>query len=219
MSPTSAKALGWLAALVVRVWFRLYRVVVVGWEPIAAEIGRGRLYAFALWHGTLFAPILHHRNVRAVTMASRSADGQVITTMLETFRYRVARGSTRKGGLKALDEMVEIMKSDRMHGALTVDGPRGPARVCQSGIVRLARETGAFILPLGCASRKNRRLRSWDRFHVPLPFDKVWVVHGEPFPLDPAWSEDEACRRIGEAIEAANREAERLAGITLPAAP
>jgi lysophospholipid acyltransferase (LPLAT)-like uncharacterized protein len=101
------------------------------------------------------------------------------------------------------------MKAEKRDAALTVDGPRGPAHVCQPGAIWLAQSVGGWIVPVGTATRRNRRLRSWDRFLVPVLFDCAVIVHGEPFPLDPAWSEEEACLRTAEAIEAMTREAER----------
>jgi lysophospholipid acyltransferase (LPLAT)-like uncharacterized protein len=215
MSPSTARLVGRFASVVVRIWRALYRSRPTGYERVEQLRAEGKQFAFSLWHGTLFAPILHHAGIGAVTMASRSTDGEIITAMLGPLGYVVARGSTGrgKGGGQALEEMVEIMRNDRRDGALTVDGPRGPAHVVQPGVVRLARATGAWILPLGCASRRQRHLRSWDRFALPNLFDVVEVVHGEPFPVDESWSEEEACRRIAEAISSANREARKRAGL------
>lgn len=219
MTPAAARRLGLLAAAVVRIWKRLYRTEVLGWEPVEEVKRQGTPIVFCLWHGSLFAPILHHANEGVVTMASRSADGEVITRMLETMNFRVARGSTGKGGGAALDEMVRIMAEEGRNGALTVDGPRGPVRTCLPGAVKLARATGAVIVPIGCESKRGRRLASWDRFHVPLPFDRVFVTHGRPFPLDPSWSDEECALRIAAAIDAAEDEAMRLAGRERPVYP
>ncbi len=130
---------------------------------------RGVPFAFALWHGRMVLPILVHRHEGVVTMASRSKDGEIIALWLARNGYVAARGSTTRGGGTALMEMLVEMRTGRP-GALTVDGPKGPPRVVQPGILRLVRETGAWILPISGASSRPRFLRSWDRFLVPCRF-------------------------------------------------
>ena len=71
------------------------------------------------------------------------------------------------------------MKSG-LHLAITPDGPRGPCYEIQDGILSLAQVTGLPIIPLGCASKRKFRFKSWDRFQLPLPFTRCDVVYGEP---------------------------------------
>ena len=212
MGPTTAKILGKIAGVILRIYPRFYRTTSIGWEKIEEKRREKIPLVFVLWHGELLPPILHHRTEGIVTMASRSKDGEIITAMLDTIDYRVARGSTGKGGRRALDEMAEIMTAESRDAALTVDGPRGPARIVQPGAIWLAQTTGGWIVPVGSASRRGKRFRSWDRFLIPIPFDRVFVVHGEPFPLDAKWSEEEACRIVAESIECMSREAAGMAG-------
>ena len=177
---------------------------------------RGVPILFALWHGRMFLSIQVHRNQGIATMASLSKDGEIIAGWLERNGYVVARGSTSRGGGAAFKEMVRSMRSGRA-GALTVDGPRGPARVVQPGVVELARLTGAWILPITFSSVRPRFLRSWDRYLVPLPFSENVVAYGEPFPVPPDMPSGEAAGKIADAIDAATREADDFAGVTPPA--
>ena len=177
---------------------------------------RGVPILFALWHGRMFLSIQAHRRQGIATMASQSKDGEIIARWLERNGYVVARGSTSRGGGSAFKELVRAMRSGRA-AALTVDGPRGPARVVQPGIVELARLTGAWILPITFSSSRPRFLRSWDRYLVPLPFSRNVVAYGEPFPLAVDVPAADAARKIAEAIDAATREADEFAGITPPA--
>ena len=64
--------------------------------------------------------------------------------------------------------------------AVVPDGPRGPRERVQAGVIVLAAATGAPIVPCGFAARPARRLASWDRFLVPLPFARAAVVFGKP---------------------------------------
>jgi lysophospholipid acyltransferase (LPLAT)-like uncharacterized protein len=170
---------------------------------------------FSLWHGRMFVPIQEHRREGIVTMASQSADGEVIARWLAANGYTVVRGSTTRGGGEALRQMVRFVRSGR-HGALTVDGPKGPPRVVQPGVVQLARLTGSWILPITYSCTRPRFLASWDRYLLPKLFSRCAVVYGEPFPIADGLSEEKALERIAESIDAATREADALSGVTPP---
>jgi lysophospholipid acyltransferase (LPLAT)-like uncharacterized protein len=170
---------------------------------------------FSLWHGRMFLPIDAHRREGIVTMASKSADGDIITGWLEDNGYVVVRGSTTRGGSEALRRMVHHVRAGR-NVALTVDGPKGPARVVQPGVVRLARLTGAWILPISFSSSSPMFFRSWDRYLVPKPFSRNFVSYGEPFPIERELSDEAALTKIGAAIDQITEEADKMAGICPP---
>lgn len=176
---------------------------------------RGVPILFALWHGRMFLSIQAHRREGIVTMASRSKDGEIIARWLEANGYSVVRGSSSRGGSQALREMVRRVRSGRV-AALTVDGPTGPPRVVQPGIVQLARLTGGWILPITSSSTRPRFLSSWDRYLLPMPFSRNVVVYGEPFPIGAQDSDAVAVQRIGRALEEATDEADRVTGATPP---
>jgi lysophospholipid acyltransferase (LPLAT)-like uncharacterized protein len=177
--------------------------------------GRGVPFVYTLWHGRMVLPILAHLHEGIVTMASRSKDGEIIARWLLRNGYIPARGSTRKGGAAALQEMIELVRAGHA-AALTIDGPKGPPRVVQPGVVRLARETGAWILPFTGSSTRPWFLKSWDRYLVPKPFSRNVVVYGEPFAVPPEMTDAEAMARIAGAVDAITREADEATGITPP---
>jgi lysophospholipid acyltransferase (LPLAT)-like uncharacterized protein len=170
----------------------------------------------SLWHGRMFLPIDAHRTQGIVTMASKSADGDIITAWLQNHGYTVLRGSSTRGGSDALRRMVYHVRSGR-NAALTVDGPKGPARVVQPGVVRLARLTNAWILPISFSSSWPMFFRSWDRYLVPKPFSRNFVSYGEPFPIRPELSDEAALTKIASAIDEITEEADQMAGICPPA--
>ena len=176
---------------------------------------RGVPILFSLWHGRMFLPIQVHRHQGIVTMASQSKDGEIIALWLGRNGYRVVRGSTTRGGGEALRQMVRQVRSG-IHAALTVDGPKGPPRVVQPGVVQLARLTGAWVLPITYSSARPRFFRSWDRYLLPRPFSRNVVAYGEPFPIPEEMGEDAALEKIAAALDAATAEADRVAGITPP---
>ncbi|HLN57372.1 MAG TPA: lysophospholipid acyltransferase family protein, partial [Thermoanaerobaculia bacterium] len=176
---------------------------------------RGVPILFALWHGRMFLSIQAHRGEGIATMASQSKDGEWIARWLEKNGYAVVRGSTTRGGSRALRQMVRLVRSGR-HAALTVDGPKGPPRVVQPGVVQLARLTGAWILPITSSCSKPRFLASWDRYLLPYPFSKAVVAYGDSFPIPPDVSDETALARIASALDAATAQADAAAGIHPP---
>jgi lysophospholipid acyltransferase (LPLAT)-like uncharacterized protein len=178
---------------------------------------RGVPILFALWHGRMYLSIQAHRNQGIVTMASQSKDGELIARWLEKNGYVVVRGSTTRGGSQALREMVRQVRSGR-HAALTVDGPKGPARIVQPGAVQLARLTGAWILPITSSASRPHFFTSWDRYLLPYPFSKAIVAYGEPFPIPEDAPESAALARIASALDSATAEADSVAGLS-PGSP
>ncbi len=176
---------------------------------------RGVPFIYTLWHGRMVLCILAHLHENIVTMASRSKDGEIIARWLVRNGYIPTRGSTRKRGRAALDEMGDLVRAGH-RAALTVDGPKGPPRVVQPGVLRLARETGAWILPFTGSASRPWFLRSWDRYLVPKPFSRCVVGYGEPFPVTPEMSDVEALGRIAAAVDAITLEVDREMGIHPP---
>ncbi len=95
--------------------------------------------------------------------------------------------------------------------AFTPDGPRGPASAVQPGVVLAAAATGLPIQPVAVAASRARRLRSWDRFLVPLPFAAVHFVYGEPLTVPRRGDLAAAARELANRLNGAEEEAERLA--------
>jgi lysophospholipid acyltransferase (LPLAT)-like uncharacterized protein len=204
-----------LIGAVLAVYRATLRVERVHFDRCLALKARGVPILFTLWHGRMFLSIQAHRHEAITTMASRSRDGEIIARWLEANGYRVVRGSSSRGGGQALREMVRAVRAGG-HAALTVDGPRGPARVVQPGIVQLARLTGGWILPITSSSAKPRFLKSWDRYLLPRPFSRCAVVYGEPFPIGEEVSDEEASRRIAEALDRATADADERMGVEAP---
>ena len=115
-------------------------------------------------------------------MTSRNFDGAWIARILQKFGFGTARGSTSRGGARALAQLRRDLVSGRPV-AFTVDGPRGPARVVKAGVVFLAGLTEHPILPYHIESDRHWTLNSWDLTQIPKPFSTVALVIGEPIPV------------------------------------
>jgi lysophospholipid acyltransferase (LPLAT)-like uncharacterized protein len=108
--------------------------------------------------------------------------------------WQAVRGSSSRGGLKAMFGMIQNIRAHGL-GAHIVDGPRGPVGVVKNGIVHMARETGAVVVPVYAEAASAWRFRSWDRFFIPKPFSRVCIRFGDmitmPAAADPAQFEEQ----------------------------
>jgi len=141
----------------------------------------------AAWHNRL-ALILHvyfsymkKRNQSAglVALISASRDGGFLAGIFARFRVATARGSSSRRGPQALRELTTFAKKGYDLG-LTPDGPRGPCYVAQDGVIYLAQLTGLPILPVSYHLQWKVRVKSWDRFQIPLPFSRCEVYFAKP---------------------------------------
>ena len=208
-----AVLLGFPLFLLIALWRATLRIRLVGRENREAIERSGRPVLHAIWHQRMVAGIFRFPYEGVVTMASQSRDGDVIAGFLFWWGYRVVRGSSSRGGSEALAEMVEALKGTTRGAALTPDGPRGPARRCKTGILRLAEAVDAPIMPVGASSTRPRFLRSWDRYLVPMPFSRCAVVFGEGLRRAEGESEAAFLARVDASIDAMTDEADRLCGV------
>jgi lysophospholipid acyltransferase (LPLAT)-like uncharacterized protein len=171
-----------------------------GLEHFDAVIARGRQPIMAFWHGRILPATYFFRRRGIVVITSENFDGEWIAGIIQRFGYGTARGSTSRGGRRALRQLVRDIKAGKPVG-FTVDGPRGPARVAQPGAVWLAKSTGHPVLPFHLEAARHWSAKSWDRTQIPKPFTTVSLVVGEAFdvPSDADESGLEAARRSLEA--------------------
>ena len=171
-----------------------------GFEHFDAIAAAGHQPIMAFWHGRILPATYYFRRRGIVVITSENFDGEWIARIIERFGFGTARGSSSRGGLKALLQLTREMTAGRPAG-FTVDGPRGPARVAQPGAVWLAKATGNPVLPFHLEADRFWTVNSWDRTQIPKPFSTVALVVGEPFHVP--GSADEV------AIEAARGELEK----------
>jgi lysophospholipid acyltransferase (LPLAT)-like uncharacterized protein len=152
---------------------------VEGLNHFDAIVASGRQPVMAFWHGRILSATYYFRRRGIVVITSENFDGEWIARIIERFGYGTARGSTTRGGRRAMLQLVRDMKAGRPTG-FTLDGPRGPARVAQPGAVWLAAATGNPLLPFHLEASSYWSLRSWDRTQIPKPFSTVALVVGTP---------------------------------------
>ena len=150
-----------------------------GLEHLAAVERSGRPPIMAFWHGRILPATVYFRRRGIVVITSENFDGEWIAGIIERFGYGTARGSTSRGGRKALRQLTRDMAAGRP-AAFTIDGPRGPARVAQAGAVWLAKITGNPVLPFHIETDRHWTLNSWDRTQIPKPFAVSAIAIGAP---------------------------------------
>ncbi len=171
-----------------------------GLEHFDAIVRSGRQPVMAFWHGRILPATYYFRRRGIVVITSENFDGEWIAGIIERFGYGTARGSTTRGGRKALLQLTRDMAAGKPAG-FTVDGPRGPSRVAQPGAVWLAKATGNPVLPFHLEANRFWIVNSWDRTQIPKPFATVALIVGEPFtvPADADEAGVEAARRTLDA--------------------
>jgi lysophospholipid acyltransferase (LPLAT)-like uncharacterized protein len=174
-----------------------FRWRVEGLEHLEAVLASGRQPIMAFWHGRILPATIYFQRRGIVVITSANFDGEWIAGIIERFGYGTARGSTSRGGRKALLQLTRDMAAGKPAG-FTVDGPRGPARVAQPGAVWLAKATGNPVLPFHIEANRYWTLGSWDRTQIPKPFSTVALSLGEP--LDIAADADEAGIERGRVV-------------------
>ncbi|MEJ7618394.1 MAG: lysophospholipid acyltransferase family protein [Pyrinomonadaceae bacterium] len=179
---------------------RTTRFEIEGWENYE-QVGRaGHVPIYTSWHNRVFLAAYFWRHRQMVVMTSQSFDGEYLARFMQRFGYGVTRGSSTRGGVGALIEMVRLMRSGRPSG-FAIDGPRGPRQVAKMGAVLLAKKTGHPVLPFSINSSKYFTAPSWDELQVPLPFARARVRIATPIYV-PADAD-------GETLEAKRAEVQR----------
>jgi len=155
---------------------------------------------FAFWHNRiLMMPYLYERfcpGRRMLMLVSRSRDGEFITRIMSRFGIDGVRGSSSKGGMGALREMVrELEKKSARDIGITPDGPRGPRGRVQDGVLAIAEASGRPIIPVTTHLSRKWELPSWDRFQIPQPGSLCRVLVGPAISVPKKVEEFEAVRR------------------------
>ena len=156
-----------------------------GVENLDSVADAGHLPIYCLWHDRIFAGTYFLRDRRIVVITSQSLDGEYIARFLKRFGYGTVRGSSTRGGVKALVEMIRCMRAG-LPMAFTVDGPRGPRYEAKKGAVLLAKKTGNPMVPFSVELNRSWTVKSWDRMQIPKPFARARFSVADPIyvPVD-----------------------------------
>jgi len=206
--PFSARLAQFVGGAALRALAATWRFRVVGGEAVESVRARGTPVIFSLWHGQLLPLIWHHRNEGVAILVSEHRDGEIIARVATSLGYQLIRGSTTRGGERALLTLAKQLRAG-LDAAVTPDGPKGPARSYAPGALIAAQRSGALIVPIAAHATRAWHLSSWDSFMIPKPFATVTVAYGAPTPVRSPSSRDAAAE--APVFQAMMTETERLA--------
>lgn len=166
-----------------------------------------------MWHQNVPAGSGVHRENGLSVLVSSHRDGEIIARTIRRMGYGVVRGSSSRGGARALRQMLGQMEPDQGL-VFTPDGPRGPRHSVAVGAIYLAAVSGRPLIATGFAAKRCWRLSSWDRMEFPKFFTRVVVAYSPPIFVERAVMRDpealeEVRQRFGAALHAAEDHADR----------
>jgi lysophospholipid acyltransferase (LPLAT)-like uncharacterized protein len=223
-SPFLISVVAAIGSLLIRLWISTMRACAVSLDGRKHPTDPAQeKFIFAFWHDGLLAPLAIPTKVRV--LISEHADGELIAQVCQHLGIGVIRGSSHRGGMRALLEMIRTAH-EPAHLGITPDGPRGPRRELQAGIIMVASQTGVPILPFGVGFSRVWRAPSWDRFAVPCPFSTMVGVIGEPIHIPANLTKEDLRRcqlevqaRLNELSAAAEAWGERIRKVGCRASP
>jgi lysophospholipid acyltransferase (LPLAT)-like uncharacterized protein len=168
-----------LGGVVIRLLGLTWRVRRIDPPTFDGMIARGEPFIIVFWHGEILPVAWVHRHRGLAPLISRHADGEVIARIVEGLGYRTARGSTSRGGVRALLETARLVEQGITVG-FTPDGPRGPRHKFAPGALIVAQRTGRPVVALSAWADRAWRLSSWDRHLLPKPFARVTIRYAPP---------------------------------------
>jgi lysophospholipid acyltransferase (LPLAT)-like uncharacterized protein len=169
--------------LLVRLISRTYRYRLVDADNERGVLSAYGTVVYASWHQRFFPGIAFFATRKPIAiMISQSRDGEMIARVVDILGWRSVRGSSSRGGMRALKEMRVLTRRGYRIGHI-VDGPQGPFGVVKPGLLTIAQFAGAPVVPVITSAQRCWVFNSWDRFMVPKPFSNVLIRFGPPIPV------------------------------------
>ena len=189
------KALNGLASLayfLVKTWFGTCRLKILN-EEFHQEFLHGTgSYIGATWHRAAIFYCYLYGPLHPMIMISQSQDGEFLARFAEKCGMIPVRGSSTRGGQRALLQMIRHLKQGNKMCTTVLDGPQGPPYVAKKGLLLLAQKSGVPLLPgVWSARRAITFEKSWDKTMIPWPFSRVVVAYGPPLYIPKDCSDEE----------------------------
>ena len=147
-------------------------------------------FILAFWHSQLMMIGYVWKSKSVLNMlASSHSDGRFGAYIAGHFNLKNI-SIEAKNKSPSLRKIFKILNDGHYLG-ITPDGPRGPNQKVSEGIIKIAINSQVPIIPLGFASNKNFRLKSWDSFLITYPFSKCNFVWGDPITIPSTTKDNE----------------------------
>ena len=181
-----ARRVRWAArvgSLLIRALASTWRLRVFNAETHERLRATGQPVIYAFWHGTMLPLLWRHRDTGVAILISEHGDGEIIARIAHSLGYRSVRGSSSRGGERAL--LGTARELEEGHDvAFTPDGPRGPRETFAPGALIVGQRTGAPIVLIAVDAPRAWRLSTWDGFLIPKPFARVTIGYEDPTRVD-----------------------------------
>lgn len=189
----------WAGFLAIRLIAPTLRFSVSLEEGAPPEL-RTRPVIYSFWHRCVFPAAYLWRNLQIRVMTSQSFDGEYIARIIQRFGFVPVRGSSTRGGVRALLGMRRETEQG-YNVAFTIDGPQGPPYVAKPGPVLLARSTGVPMSVFHIALDSCWQLNTWDHFMIPKPFSRALMRVAKQMVVSPD-TDDTAMQRMHGELQA-----------------
>lgn len=143
-------------------------------DPAYWNDGKRRIYIF--WHEYIPFFVYLRKHCHLAMLLSKHSDADVLDELAHLLGFDCVRGSTNRGGLQALREMMRKNEKDGLHLTITPDGPRGPRRILAPGCVYLASKLQIPLVAMGVGYDRPWRFNSWDKFALPRPCSRARCI-------------------------------------------
>jgi lysophospholipid acyltransferase (LPLAT)-like uncharacterized protein len=204
--------IAFIASIYIRLVYATSRWTWIGKEFPESYLKEKKPFITCFWHGRLLMLCYAWPDKVApfYMLISSHRDGQLISRTVGLFGIKTIKGSTRRGGIPALRQMIQMLNESKTIG-ITPDGPRGPRHTVSLGIVQTSYMSKADIIPVTFSTSRGKFLKSWDRFFIAFPFSKGVIAWGQPIPY-PINKEDfpHVQRTILESLIKINHQADSL---------
>lgn len=181
---------GLLGRWILWTWAKSTRITVHGEDAYLELRANKKPVVLLIWHGRICLVPFFFRKRNIMPLISPSEDGEIVARIMSGWGYKILRGSGSHVIVKAWGTMVkELQQGGEV--LIVPDGPKGPNRKMKIGALKLARQTGAYLMPFSFSTSRKKFLNSWDSFLMFYPFRKVVAVYGNPITIPPNLNDNE----------------------------
>lgn len=175
-------------AFIIKGLFYLIRFEYQVSPKVLEKIKQNQVFIIAFWHGELLLqPMICNKflnqHQKVSVLISQHFDGELIARTIQYFGIDSLRGSSSKGGIRALLGAVKRIEN-KEYIVITPDGPSGPYHSVADGIVLLSQRAKVPIVISRVFYRNAWEFKSWDKFRIPKPFSKVLCVIRDPLEIE-----------------------------------
>lgn len=170
----------------------------INYEPVQDLIDKKKPFILSMWHSRFFmVPFALNLPYNKLSpMISNSKDGKYLVSLVSNFGInKCVRGSSSSGGTEALKNSIKMLKKGQII-PITPDGPRGPDRKVQKGVILISSLSGCPIVPFCFNASKKWRINSWDRTVIPKICSDFVFVYGKPIMVERKANLDEEAKKL-----------------------